>query len=48
MSLPTLERSTARVANGRVRVQRPVVAPELRIGDNPAAAVLRAATGGPV
>ncbi|WP_330227955.1 ROK family protein [Nocardia sp. NBC_00508] len=48
MSLPTLERSVARVANGRARVQRPVVAPELRIGDNPAAAVLRAATGGPV
>ncbi|QIS01185.1 ROK family protein [Nocardia brasiliensis] len=48
MSLPTLERSTARVTNGRVRIQRPVVAPELRLGDNPAAAVLRAATGGPV
>ncbi|MEV6321959.1 ROK family protein [Nocardia sp. NPDC051787] len=48
MSLPALERSVSRVANGRVRVQRPVVAPELRIGDNPAAAVLRAATGGPV
>jgi predicted NBD/HSP70 family sugar kinase len=48
MSLPTLERSVSRVANGRVRVQRPVVAPELRLADNPAAAVLRAATGGPV
>ncbi|MEU2033324.1 ROK family transcriptional regulator [Nocardia amamiensis] len=48
MSLPTLDRSVSRVASGRVRVQRPVVAPELRIGDNPAAAVLRAATGGPV
>ncbi|MGQ4598653.1 ROK family protein [Nocardia sp. R6R-6] len=48
MSLPTLERSVSRGANGRVRVQRPVVAAELRIGDNPAAAVLRAATGGPV
>ncbi|WP_406235425.1 ROK family protein [Nocardia sp. NBC_01009] len=47
MSL-TLERPLSRVANGRVRVQRPVVAPELRIADNPAAAVLRAATGGPV
>ncbi|MEU2039503.1 ROK family transcriptional regulator [Nocardia niwae] len=48
MSIPTLERSVSRVATGRARVQRPVVAPELRIGDNPAAAVLRAATGGPV
>ncbi|WP_454194615.1 ROK family protein [Nocardia sp. Marseille-Q1738] len=48
MSLPTLDRSVSRVASGRARVQRPVVAPELRIGDNPAAAVLRAATGGPV
>ncbi|MEV6431008.1 ROK family protein [Nocardia sp. NPDC051463] len=47
MSL-TLERPLSRVANGRVRIQRPVVAPELRIADNPAAAVLRAATGGPV
>ncbi|WP_159844507.1 ROK family transcriptional regulator [Nocardia sp. CY41] len=47
MSLPTLERSVSRVT-GRARVQRPVVAPELRIADNPAAAVLRAATGGPV
>ncbi|MEU6186883.1 MULTISPECIES: ROK family transcriptional regulator [Nocardia] len=48
MSLPTLERSVSRVAGSRARVQRPVVAPELRIGDNPAAAVLRSATGGPV
>ncbi|MGK8521564.1 ROK family protein [Nocardia asteroides] len=48
MSLPTLERSAARVAGGRARVQRPVVAPELRIADNPAAAVLRAATSGPI
>ncbi|TQM29331.1 ROK family protein [Nocardia bhagyanarayanae] len=48
MSIPTLERSASRVATGRVRVQRPVVAPELRISDNPAAAVLRAATGGPI
>ncbi|MEU7139293.1 ROK family protein [Nocardia sp. NPDC046473] len=48
MSLPTLERSVTRVAGGRIRVQRPVVAPELRIADNPAAAVLRSATGGPV
>ncbi|MBF6465362.1 ROK family transcriptional regulator [Nocardia beijingensis] len=47
MSLPTLERSASR-GTGRARVQRPVVAPELRIADNPAAAVLRAATGGPV
>lgn len=48
MSLPTLDRSNSRVVTGRVRVQRPVIAPELRIADNPAAAVLRAATGGPV
>ncbi|MFX0573034.1 ROK family protein [Nocardia nepalensis] len=48
MSLPTLDRSASRVVTGRVRVQRPVVAPELRIADNPAAAVLRTATGGPV
>lgn len=48
MSLPTLERTTSRVTAGRPRVARPVVAPELRIADNPAAAVLRAATGGPV
>ncbi|WP_063052092.1 ROK family transcriptional regulator [Nocardia arthritidis] len=48
MPLPTLERSVSRVANGRARVQRPVVAPELRLADNPAAAVLRAATAGPV
>ncbi|MGY1948543.1 ROK family transcriptional regulator [Nocardia asiatica] len=48
MSIPTLERSVSRGAGGRARVQRPVVAPELRIADNPAAAVLRAATGGPV
>ncbi|MGW4328749.1 ROK family protein [Nocardia sp. NPDC004573] len=47
MSLPTLERSASR-GTGRARVQRPVIAPELRIADNPAAAVLRAATGGPV
>ncbi|WP_063047066.1 ROK family transcriptional regulator [Nocardia pseudovaccinii] len=47
MSL-TLDRSGSRVVTGRVRVQRPVIAPELRIADNPAAAVLRAATGGPV
>ncbi|QIS08219.1 ROK family transcriptional regulator [Nocardia arthritidis] len=49
MSLPTLERSVPRGSTAtRVRVARPVVAPELRIADNPAAAVLRAATGGPV
>ncbi|WP_433713068.1 ROK family protein [Nocardia sp. CA-084685] len=47
MSL-TLDRSASRVVTGRVRVQRPVVAPELRIADNPAAAVLRTAIGGPV
>jgi predicted NBD/HSP70 family sugar kinase len=48
MSLPILERPVSRVGTGRIRVQRPVVAPELRIADNPAAAVLRYATGGPV
>ncbi|WP_067857644.1 ROK family protein [Nocardia shimofusensis] len=48
MSLPILERSTSRTSIARTRTQRPVVAPELRISDNPAAAVLRAATGGPV
>lgn len=48
MALPILERPASRAATGRVRVQRPVIAPELRIADNPAAAVLRAATGGPV
>ncbi|MFE3441961.1 ROK family protein [Nocardia sp. NPDC059180] len=48
MSLPTLERTVSR-STARVRSTRPVVvAPELRISDNPAAAVLRAATGGPV
>ncbi|AVH21274.1 ROK family protein [Nocardia cyriacigeorgica] len=48
MSLPTLERPVSR-STARVRNTRPVVvAPELRISDNPAAAVLRAATGGPI
>src|SRR5690606_26230743 len=48
MSLPILERSTSRTTTARTRTPRPVVAPELRVSDNPAAAVLRAATGGPV
>ncbi|WP_194816830.1 ROK family protein [Nocardia sp. XZ_19_385] len=49
MALTTLERPGSRVATtGRPRVQRPVVAPEFRIGDNPAAGVLRSATSGPV
>ncbi|MBF6357938.1 ROK family protein [Nocardia higoensis] len=48
MSLPILERSTSRTVTARARTRRPVVAPELRLSDNPAAAVLRAATGGPV
>lgn len=45
MTSPTLERRIALPARG---VPRPVVAPELRITDNPAAAVLRAATRGPI
>ncbi|MGN2634760.1 ROK family protein [Nocardia takedensis] len=48
MSLPILERSASRVASGRARTVRPVIPPELRIADNPAAAVLRSATAGPV
>lgn len=50
MSLPvtTLERSLSRAATGRTRLQRPVVPPQLRIADNPAAAVFRTATAGPV
>jgi len=51
MSLPaisTLDRSVSRTATGRVRVQRPVVGPHLWVADSPAAAVLRAATNGPV
>lgn len=47
MTSPALERPsrTVRPARG---VPRPVVAPELRISDNPAAMVLRAATAGPI
>ncbi|MFC9893017.1 ROK family protein [Nocardia sp. NPDC127579] len=45
MALTTLDRPAGTT---RTRVQRPVIAPEFRITDNPAAAVLRAATGGPV
>ncbi|TDP32281.1 ROK family transcriptional regulator [Nocardia ignorata] len=48
MSAPILDRPISRVVTGRSRVSRPVVAPELRRGDNPAAAVLRAAVGGPI
>ncbi|KAF0836758.1 ROK family protein [Nocardia caishijiensis] len=48
MSAPILDRPVSRVVTGRPRVSRPVVAPELRRSDNPAAAVLRAAVGGPI
>ncbi|APA94985.1 ROK family transcriptional regulator [Nocardia seriolae] len=49
MSSPTLERphSSGSVA-ARLAPARPAVPPELRITDNPAAAVLRAATRGPI
>ncbi|WP_040787997.1 ROK family transcriptional regulator [Nocardia paucivorans] len=47
MSLPTLDHSGIVALPRRTRPQRPVVAPELRISDNPAAAVLRAAVTGP-
>ncbi|MEC3913935.1 ROK family protein [Nocardia sp. CDC160] len=50
MSSPILERphGTASVATARLAPARPAVPPELRITDNPAAAVLRAATRGPI
>ncbi|WP_067696151.1 ROK family protein [Nocardia jejuensis] len=50
MSSPTLERSftTGSVATARLAPARPAVPPELRITDNPAAAVLRSATRGPI
>ncbi len=48
MSTRTAERTSRSVSTVRTRTQRPVVTPELRVADNPAAAVLRAATTGPV
>ncbi|GGK61195.1 ROK family transcriptional regulator [Nocardia camponoti] len=48
MSAPILDRPATRVVGTRPRVSRPVIAPELRISDNPAAAVLRSAIGGPI
>ncbi|MGW4249454.1 hypothetical protein ACWELQ_44055, partial [Nocardia sp. NPDC004722] len=50
MSSPILERphGTATAATARLAPARPAVPPELRITDNPAAAVLRAATRGPI
>ncbi|MBO0853087.1 MAG: ROK family protein [Nocardia sp.] len=47
MTSPALDRSTTRPRPVGA-VPRPVVPPELRITDNPAAAVLRAATRGPI
>lgn len=48
MTSPTLERpSSAPTLNTRVAA-RPAVPPELRVADNPAAAVLRSATRGPI
>ena len=49
MPSPILERShSATVATARLAPARPAVPAELRITDNPAAAVLRAATRGPI
>ncbi|MFC4124190.1 ROK family transcriptional regulator [Nocardia rhizosphaerae] len=48
MSTPIVDRAGARVSTARPRVSRPVVAPELRRGDTPAAAVLRTAVAGPI
>lgn len=48
MTSPTLERQSAQTLSTRVAAPRPAVPPELRIADNPAAAVLRAATRGPI
>ncbi|MGF6881498.1 putative NBD/HSP70 family sugar kinase [Nocardia sp. GAS34] len=48
MTSPTLERpSSTSTPNTRIAA-RPAVPPELRIADNPAAAVLRSATRGPI
>ncbi|GAB2700435.1 ROK family protein [Nocardia thraciensis] len=48
MTSPTLERSSSQTLNSRAVAPRPAVPPELRIADNPAAAVLRAAVRGPI
>ncbi|MGW5318725.1 ROK family protein [Nocardia thailandica] len=49
MSAPILDRpGVSRAGSGRARAVRPVVAPELRRSDNPAAAVLRTSASGPV
>lgn len=49
MAVRTAERTASQApTTARTRVARPVVAPDLRLSDNPAAAVLRAATTGPV
>lgn len=48
MTSPTLERQSSQTLSTRVAAPRPAVPPELRIADNPAAAVLRAATRGPI
>lgn len=48
MAVRTAERIASQAPAVRTRVPRPVVAPDLRLSDNPAAAVLRAATTGPV
>lgn len=48
MAVRTAERIASQASTTRTRVSRPVVPPDLRISDNPAAAVLRSATSGPV
>ncbi|RMI34306.1 ROK family protein [Nocardia stercoris] len=48
MTSPLLERSAARSLPARPATIRPAVPPELRVSDNPAGAVLRAATRGPI
>jgi predicted NBD/HSP70 family sugar kinase len=48
MTSPTLERPSTHASAVRTAPARPAVQPELRIADNPAAAVLRAATRGPI
>lgn len=48
MAVRTAERTASQASTVRTRAPRPVVVPDLRLSDNPAAAVLRAATTGPV
>ncbi|SUA75188.1 Making large colonies protein [Nocardia otitidiscaviarum] len=48
MSSPALERPHTPTVSTRPAPARPAVPPELRISDNPAAAVLRAAARGPI